>query len=92
MSLIELFEKEYKGKAEEVCERLDNIRMDYVTDEDKAEHDGMDTLEIAQELYHEEGLSHLALELTKELNAEATDDDKLEFAEYIGEGDWAFAL
>ena len=92
MTLIELFEQNYTGKVSIVCGRLDDIRQDFVTDEDRDEYDGMDSVEIGPELYSVEGYSQLSSDLITELNPSASLEDKTAFGEYIAEGDWIFNL
>lgn len=92
MNLIELFEKAYTSKVSALCERLDEIRADFVTDEDRDEYEGMDSTEIGHELYSNEGYGQLSSDLITELNPSASLEDKIAFAEYIAEGDWIFNL
>jgi predicted house-cleaning noncanonical NTP pyrophosphatase (MazG superfamily) len=91
MSLINLFKEKYKGKSQELCTKLDECILEYVTEEDMEEHEDMDDFEVGQELYENEGMGDFIQEIitSKEFkDVEVSIEELNEFTQYLKDKSW----
>ena len=92
-SIIDIFKGKFKGKSLELCEKLDECRLEYLTDEDKENdgYEGLDDIEIAQELYDKEGLGDFVhyIVTSKELkDIECSVEELNQLTEYLYSENW----
>lgn len=92
--LLEYLKNNYKSY--DLCKRYDELKIDWVTEEDLNEADTQDSLEAYGSLYTTEASSQLCDELKFEIKDKIendfTFDDEVEFEQYIDSGDWVFEL
>lgn len=92
--LIEYLKKNYT--SDNLCKRYDELKLDWVTDEDLDEADTQYKLEAYDALYTTEASSQLCTELKFEIkdkiDNDFTFDDEVDFEEYIDSKDWIFEL
>jgi hypothetical protein len=90
---IDIFKEKFKGKSLELCEKLDECRLEYLTDDDKDndDYEGLDDIEIAQELYDKEGLGDFVQYIitSKEMkDVECSIEELNQLTEYLYSEDW----